>query len=263
MDVALFVTCLTDSFYPRAGEAVVRVLEHLGCRVAFPAGQTCCGQPMFNNGYHDEARALARRMVRVFEPFGTVVCPSASCTAMVREHFADLLAGDPREAALARDLAAKTYEFAEFLSKVLRTDPQTMGCRRPGRVAYHYSCHMRPLGLTTEAEDLLLRVGGLELAPVDRPEQCCGFGGAFAVKFPAISGALAREKARALVATGAETVVCNEGGCALHLEGFARRAGTTLRFRHVAEILAEGFGLMPPSDEPARRASDAAGARPL
>jgi L-lactate dehydrogenase complex protein LldE len=142
-------------------------------------------------------------------------------------------------------LASRTYEFAEFLTRVLRVDLGALGCRRPGRVTYHYACHTRPIGPKADAERLLAQIADLEYAACERTEQCCGFGGAFAVKFPDISEALAREKHAALAAAGAETVVSNEGGCTMHLDGYGRGAGRPLRYKHIAEIIAEGFGLVP------------------
>jgi L-lactate dehydrogenase complex protein LldE len=245
VNVSLFVTCLTDAWSPEAGRAVVEVLERLGCRVDFPPGQTCCGQPMFNNGYLGDARALARRFLRVFSRSEFVITPSASCAAMVRERYPDLFAGEPRALAEARALAERTFEFTEFLTRVLGADLSRWGCRLDDVVACHFGCHQRALGLSDETPRLLAGIEGLRVVPLSKAEQCCGFGGAFAVKFPEISGALGRDKAAAIAATGARIVVCNEGGCGLHIRGACRRAGVSVEVRHAAEIIAaalEGAG---------------------
>lgn len=241
VDVALFVTCLTDQFYPQAGVAVVEVLERFGCKVSFPSRQTCCGQPFLNNGFPDEARRLARRMVSVFEPAEYVVTPSGSCAATVREAYQRMLCDEPEWCDRARRLAGKTYEFVEFLTNVLRVDLRARGARRDGRVTYHYSCHLRGLGLQDEAVDLLAGIEGLEHVPLEQKEQCCGFGGTFCLKYPWISGPLAREKVRAIRDTRAPVVVGHEAGCTMNLAGACRRENVDVSFVHVAEILAESL----------------------
>ena len=249
MKVSLFVTCLTDTFYPRAGEAVVRVLEHLGCDVDFPQAQTCCGQPMFNTGCHGDARDLARRMIDVFEHADVVVTPSGSCCAMIRDYYRELLHEDKEYLPRAQKFVAKTYEFAEFLLKVKKVDLRALGCRLPGaasqRMTYHYSCHLRGLGMSDEAVRLLTQIEGVEFVPLEKAEQCCGFGGTFAVKFPEISGSLVRDKAQCIQRTGAGTLVCNDGGCALNITGCLHREGIDVQTKHIAEVIAEGLGLMP------------------
>ncbi len=241
VDVALFVTCLTDQYHPQAGVAVVEVLERLGCRVSFPSRQTCCGQPFFNNGFPDEARRLARRMISVFETAEHVVTPSGSCAATVREAYPRLLGEEAEWSERARRLAGKTYEFVEFLTRVLRVDLRARGARRDGRVTYHYSCHLRGLGVKDEAVDLLEAIEGLEHVPLERREQCCGFGGTFCLKYPWISGPLAREKAQAIRDTGAPVVVGHDAGCAMNLAGACRRENVDVSFVHIAEILAEAL----------------------
>jgi len=241
VNVALFVTCLTDQFYPQVGVAVVEVLERLGCRVSFPARQTCCGQPLWNNGFEKEARRLARRMIHTFEQADYVVTPSGSCAATVREAYERMLRDEPGWRARAQRLAGKTFEFVEFLTSVLRVDLRRLGARWQGRVTYHYSCHLRGLGLRDEAVDLLRAIEGLTYAPLEQRDQCCGFGGTFAVKYPWISGPMAHQKARCVGATGASLVVSNEAGCTMKLADACRREGVDVRFAHVAEILAEGL----------------------
>lgn len=267
MQIALFITCLTDQFFPRAGEAVVRVLEHLGHRVSFPNMQTCCGQPMYNNGYHDQARALARRMVRVFEPYDLVVTPSASCAAMVRVHAIELFEAGSAEHAAAVALAGKTFEFAELLTDVLKVDVASLTGDAPAMsgngaarvrvpAVVHESCHGRSLQLAGKHTSLLSGIAGLELKPTPTPEQCCGFGGTFAVKYPDISGLMVKDKVDGVRDAGAEAVVCSDAGCTMNIAGACRRAGVSARFVSLAEVLAEAMGLM---TAPRRQSSDGDG----
>lgn len=250
MKVSLFVTCLTDTFYPRAGEAVVRVLEHLGCDVDFPEAQTCCGQPMFNTGCHGDARDLARRMIDVFEDAEVVVTPSGSCCAMIRDYYRELLHEDATYLPRAEKFVAKTYEFAEFLLKVKKVDLRALNCKWPGnadmqKLTYHYSCHLRGLGMSDEAVRLLTQIEGVQFVPLEKAEQCCGFGGTFAVKFPEISGSLVRDKVECIRRSGADVLVCNDGGCALNITGSLHREQVPVLTKHIAEVIAEGLGLMP------------------
>lgn len=239
MKVALFVTCLTDQFAPRAAEATVRLLRHLGCEVELPRGQTCCGQPHYNNGYEGEARRLAKRMTRVFRGYDHVVTPSGSCAATVRHRYPELLT-EGGEA-----FARRTWELGAFVTEVLGVDPSQLGAVWEGRVAVHGSCHYRDLPQGDTTLGLLSGVSGLEAVPLGPRGQCCGFGGTFAVKYPAISGALLSDKLAALREVDPIAVVCNDAGCSLHLAGGCHRAGMPLPFLHAAEVLAEGLGLMP------------------
>jgi L-lactate dehydrogenase complex protein LldE len=245
MRIALFVTCLTDTFYPRVGEAVVRVLEHLGHDVHFPEAQTCCGQPMFNTGYHPEARDLAKRMIDVFDGEEYVVTPSGSCCAMVHDYYMELLKDEPDWHERARRFVGSCYEFIQFLVQVEQIDLRQLNCHWPARATYHYSCHLRGIGMTDEAVQLLRQIDGLEYLPLNKTEQCCGFGGTFAVKYPEISGAMLEDKIACITDTGADVVVCNDGGCSMNISGGCHRHGVNVRFKHLAEIIAEGLGLMP------------------
>lgn len=241
--VALFITCLTDQFYPRVGVAVTRVLERLGCSVAFPQGQTCCGQPFFNNGFHAEARELAKRWIEVFEVYDYIVSPSGSCTAMVREQFHELFAGDVAwEADWAR-VSGKTYEFVEFLTRVLGVNLEGLRLPTPTTVTYHYTCHLRGLGLRDEAVRLLQQLENVTLRPLEKTEQCCGFGGTFAVKYPAISRAMVEDKVACIAATGADVTVCNDAGCTMNIAGMCHKAGVRTAVRHVAELIADAMGI--------------------
>lgn len=245
MKVSLFVTCLTDTFYPRTGIAVVKILEHLGCQVDFPRDQTCCGQPMYNTGFHGDCRDLAKRMVRVFEDSDHVITPSGSCAAMIRDYYPDLLKDDPAYAQGGIDLAAKTYEFIEFLVNVMKVDLGKLGVKWQGQVTYHYSCHLRGIGVTDEAVQLMKQIEGLEYVPLPKQDQCCGFGGAFSIKYPPISGAMVNDKVGCIQSTEAPIVVSNDAGCTMNIAGACRRQGVGVGFKSLPEIIAEGLGLLP------------------
>ncbi|MBC7772512.1 MAG: (Fe-S)-binding protein [Pyrinomonadaceae bacterium] len=248
MRIALFITCLTDTFYPRTGVAVVRVLEHLGHHIEFPQAQTCCGQPMYNNGFTAEARTLALQLARVFEPFDTVVTASGSCAAMVREHSLHLFDPGTLEHSRLAALAAKTYEFSELLRDVLQIELSTLSPSLSETVTYHYACHLRSLGIKSQHEQLLGDIDGLEYRPLENKEQCCGFGGTFAVKYPTISGQMVDDKVQAIRKTGASTVISSDAGCTMNISGACRRAGHEVRFKSLPELLAESLGLMRDGD---------------
>ena len=241
--VALFVTCLTDQFQPRVGVAVVKVLEKLGWRVVFPEEQTCCGQPFFNNGFCEDATRLARRFVEIFEPYEQIVTPSGSCGAMVRQHFPEALAGDAQWVERARCIGQRTFEFLEFLEKVAGFDPAPLSLREPTPLTYHYTCHLRSLGITNGPVEFLQRIGNVKFVPLGKADQCCGFGGSFALKLPHISGAMVEDKVANIRETGATVTICNDAGCAMNIAGMCHRAGVRTRVAHVAEIIAESMGL--------------------
>ena len=244
MKVSLFATCLTDTFYPRTGIAAVKVLEHLGCAVDFPQEQTCCGQPLYNNGYESDARELARRMINVFEQSQYVVTPSGSCAAMIRDYYTALLADNAAYRDAAVRLGSRTYEFVEFLTKVLKVDIKAMGVMWPGKATYHYSCHLRGIGIKDEAAQLMQQIEGLEYIPMDKVDQCCGFGGTFAMKYAEISGAMVRDKVACIRQTQAETVISNDAGCTMNISGACRRQNCQVGFKSLAEVIAEGLGLL-------------------
>ncbi|MFB3921069.1 MAG: (Fe-S)-binding protein [Terriglobia bacterium] len=235
--VALFITCLGDQFFPHVGEAAVRVLRRLGVEVAFNPAQTCCGQPAFNTGYRDEARAVAARVLDLFDGSDYVVAPSGSCTSMVRVFYPELFAEDPERRKKVESLRTRFFEFSEFLVKVLKVED--VGARFPHRVAYHDSCHLlRELGIEKEPRRLLRAVRDVELVELQDNQVCCGFGGTFSVKFPGVSVAMGEDKARAAAATGAEYLVANDSGCLMHLAGLIHRQGLPLKTLHLAELLA-------------------------
>jgi L-lactate dehydrogenase complex protein LldE len=243
MNVALFITCLTDQFYPHVGVAVTKILEHFGCTVTFPQAQTCCGQPFFNNGYHGEAKELAKKFVEVFEPYDYIVTPSGSCCAMVREQFEQLLHGDHAWEHGLEHVRARTYEFVEFLDKVLKVDLSKLKLPAREKITYHYTCHLRGIGVKDEGVKMLRQMGNVDFVPMEKTDQCCGFGGTFAVKYPAISGAIVEDKVKCIEATKATTTVCNDAGCTMNISGMCHRSGVETKVRHIAELMAEAMGM--------------------
>lgn len=235
--VGLFVTCLVDLYRPQAGFAAVKLLEDAGCVVEVPAAQTCCGQPGLNSGDTEAARDLARQVIETFQPYDHVVVLSGSCAGMIRQHYAEMFADDPETLRAARALAAKTYELVEFLADVLKVT--AVKASFGGRVAHHLSCSaLRELGAEGKAEPLLRSLSGLELAELAHPEECCGFGGTFCVKYPGISERMATGKVQDIQDSGAEVVVSGDLGCLLNIIGRARRMDVPLKGRHIAEVLA-------------------------
>ncbi len=235
--VALFGTCLMDLFFPQVGEAMVKVLRRCGCRVTYPPDQTCCGLPLLNNGYREEAARVARAMVPLFEAAESIVVPSGSCGWMLKKEYPGLFDGDPGMRARAEAFAAKTYEFSQFLVDVLRVQEVDSGFR--GTVTYHDSCHLlRGLGIAGAPRALLGMVRGATLVEMPGSDHCCGFGGSFAVKFPEVSNALLEQKLANAQRSGAQVVVANDAGCILHMQGGAERAAPGLRVMHLAEVLA-------------------------
>ena len=234
--VQLFVTCLLDSLFPETAEAVVEVLTRAGAKVAFPAGQTCCGQPAFNAGYRDEARQMARYTIRVLERAdGPIVIPSGSCAAMIRHGYLELFHDDPGWLARAQSLAGRTYEFSEFL--VDRLGQVELGATWPGPLAYHPSCHLqRTLGVDRQPISLLGAVDGADVHRL--PDECCGFGGVFSIDQPEISTEMLKRKLRSIEATRARTVTGCDVSCLMHIEGGLRHAGSPVRCAHLAQVLA-------------------------
>ena len=218
--------------------AVVNVLERLGITVEYPEGQTCCGQPAFNAGAWDDARAMARYTLDVLtQPDTPIVVPSGSCADMIVHHYPEILAGDPKYGPLAEAVAARTYEFSQFVVDVPGfSDLQS---HFEGKVVYHPSCHLlRGLGVTEAPRRLLEQVHDIEVIDLPGAEECCGFGGLLAVKMSDISGAMLRRKLDAIESTGAQTVVGCDVSCLLHIEGGLHRRGAQVATKHLAELLA-------------------------
>ncbi|MGI5396468.1 (Fe-S)-binding protein [Streptomyces sp. CA-251251] len=243
MRVALFATCVNDALHPSTAIATVKVLERLGVEVDFPAAQTCCGQPQYNTGYRRATEPLVRRTARAFEGYDHVVTPSGSCVAMVRDNYPRIGAGALAEGRgrdlsdAAASLVPHVYELTEFLVDVLGVTD--VGAYFPHTVTYHPSCHgLRMLGLGDRPRRLLEAVEGLELVELPGAEECCGFGGTFAVKNADVSAAMGADKVRNAASTGAEVLCGADNSCLMHLGGMLRRQDAPQRTLHLAEILA-------------------------
>jgi len=235
--VQLFVTCLIETLRPDAGMAVVHVLESLGVQVEFPRAQTCCGQPAFNGGAWDDARAMGRYTLDVLaQSDAPIVVPSGSCGDMLVHHYPELFAADPKYGPRAEQIAARTYEFSQFLVEVLGVTD--LGAQYAGRLAYHPSCHLRRgMGITAPPRELLANVQGDELVEIPGAAECCGFGGLFAIKMGDISSAMLARKLDAIESARVETVVGCDISCLLHLSGGLHRRGSKIETKHLAEIL--------------------------
>ena len=235
--VSLFVTCLVDQLFPQVGLAMADVLERLGYQVDFPEAQTCCGQPAFNTGFRGEARQVGRHFLKVFRDAEYIVCPSGSCTSMVRHHYDEIFYKDPESLAAAQALAPRIFEFSEFLLKV--AGREDVGARFDAVVTYHDPCHaLRELKIKEQPRRLLRSVRGLELREMDTAEECCGFGGTFSVKFDEVSASMLKSKIDAIQRTGADTVVSADSSCLMQIRGGLSRAGLPIRTLHLAEVLA-------------------------
>jgi L-lactate dehydrogenase complex protein LldE len=238
----LFITCLGEQFYTSTLQNMVRLLERLGVQLSFPPDQTCCGQPLFNNGFEEKARQVALTTLHAFSKSDSpVVGPSGSCVSMIKHHYLELFPVGTPEHELARALSARTYEFTEYLVHVLEVTD--LGAVYPHKVTYHASCHaLREMGLREEARLLLSAVKGLELVPLQEEEVCCGFGGAFSVTFPEVSRSMLENKVKQILASGADTVVTTEPGCLMNIAGGLRSLGASVRALHIIDVLAAGGG---------------------
>lgn len=240
--VQLFATCLIEAIHPNAGLAVVAVLEGLGLTVEYPEGQTCCGQPAFNAGAWDEARAMAKYTLDVLSKSKSpIVIPSGSCTDMVVHHYPELFANDPVYEAKAREIAERTYEFTQFIVEVMGvTELPDLSSPTDLRVVYHPSCHLlRGLNNRVAPRQLLANLKGVEVVDLPNAEECCGFGGLFAVKMSDISGAMLQRKLDAIESTNVQIVVACDISCLLHIGGGLHRRGSKIETKHIAELLAD------------------------
>jgi L-lactate dehydrogenase complex protein LldE len=238
MRVSMFITCVSDAVYPRVGEAMVRLLARYGIQMDVPSVQTCCGQPAFNAGYWDEARQAARTILEAFEDSDFVIAPSGSCTGMLH-HYSKLFQDDPVNFAKAQELQRKSYEFSQFMVQVLGiTD---LGAVFPHKVTYHPSCHgSRLLGIRDEPMQLMQNIKEMELVALPFAEDCCGFGGTFAIKMADISGAMVNEKSDHVLETEAEVLTGLDMGCLMNIAGNLRYRKQPVRVMHLAELLYEG-----------------------
>ena len=235
--VALFVTCLVDLFRPSVGFAAVKLLEQAGYTVEVPEAQTCCGQPAYNSGDRADTQAIARNTIQAFEGYDYIVAPSGSCGGMLRCHYPELLADDPVFAERAKALAARCYELTQFLVEVAKLD--TIDAAFAARCTYHDSCSsLREMNVKAQPRSLLNQVKGVQISELAETEACCGFGGTFCVKFPDISNSMVERKTADIIATGADTLLAGDLGCLMNIAGKLKRQGSTVRVRHVAEVLA-------------------------
>ncbi len=241
MKVALFIPCYIDQFYPQVGIATMQLLEKHGCEVVYPEGQTCCGQPLANTGMEEEAKPIYRHFVDLFQDYEYIVAPSGSCTHHVRHHFNIIEQTEP-----VTQVRQRTYDLLEFMVDILQV--KELDAKFPHRVALHQSCHgLRGLRLGSDSErvdepfskatDLLNMVDGLELVPLDRADECCGFGGTFAINETAISAKMGRDRVQGFQTAGAEVVTAGDMSCLMHLEGIIRRQKKPMQVKHIAEIL--------------------------
>ena len=243
--VGLFATCLMNVFRPNVGFSAVKLLEDAGCTVEVPAAQTCCGQPGYNSGDYDAARALARQVIEAFEHYDYIVGPSGSCMATIRHDYPVLFANDPMWLPRAQALSMKSFELLSFLADVLGA---TAGnAHYDGTVTYHDSCSgLRGLGIKGQPRTLLAEVDGLKLKEMEDSEVCCGFGGTFCVKYPEISEKMVDDKVKNILASGADTVIGGDLGCLMNIAGRLKRINAPVKVFHTAEVLAglaDGPGL--------------------
>ena len=244
---SLFVTCVIDQFFPEVGESTVRVLRRLGVDVDFPAGQTCCGQPAFNSGYWSDAKPLARRFLETFAGAAYVVTPSGSCASMARVFYEELLHDDTDLLEAARAMAPRVFELSEFIVDILgvtdipaKTAPG--GASGSRKITYHESCHLRrELGATTQARTLIEALPDVELIAMEQADECCGFGGTFAVKYADISGAMLRRKIENIRATNSEYVVACDSSCLMQIGGGLQKQDVGSRPLHLAQLLDQGL----------------------
>lgn len=248
--VALFVTCLVDLFRPSVGFAAIRLLEAAGCDVVVPEGQTCCGQPAFNTGDRATTEAIARAILDSFADYEYVVVPSGSCAGMLAKHLPELFEHEPENRIRAERLAARCHELVSFLVDVRGL--QAVESDFEGTLTYHDSCSgLRELKVKAQPRQLLLTIPGVDLVELAESETCCGFGGTFCVKYPAVSTRMVENKTKDIAATGADTLAAGDLGCLMNMAGRLKREGSTVRAYHIAEILA-GTGSAPAIAEPGK-----------
>ncbi len=239
MNVQIFIPCFIDQLYPETAFNMIKVLEKTGCSVTYNTSQTCCGQPAFNAGFWDEAKAVCSKFLKDFEGSDYIVAPSASCVGFVRNYYDKLFENSSFHHQVA-DVRSRIYEFSEFMIKVLQVE--NVGASMQGKATYHDSCAgLRECKIKTEPRKLLSHVKGLEIAEMNDVETCCGFGGTFAVKFEAISIGMGEQKVENALATGARYLISTDHSCLMHLQGYIKQKGYDLQTLHLADVLASGW----------------------
>lgn len=239
MNVQLFIPCFVDQLYPDTAFNMIKVLEKAGCTVSYNTSQTCCGQPAFNAGFWDEAKAVCGKFIKDFGDADCIVTPSASCTGFVRNYYGKLFENSSVHNQV-KDLSKKIFEFSEFLIDIKKVE--NVGAQLKGKATYHDSCAaLRECTIKEEPRRLLSQVKGLELVEMNDVETCCGFGGTFAVKFESISVAMGEQKVENAIATGAEYIISTDLSCLMHLQGYINQKGYTIKTLHIADVLASGW----------------------
>jgi len=239
--VSLFVTCIVDMIYPHTGVSVVEILEHLGVEVRFPLGQTCCGQVAFNSGFQGDAREVAKTFLTAFADADVIVTPSGSCASMVRHYYPELFKHDPEWYDRAMWAANITWEFSEYLVDGLGV-MDLGGKLKPTKVAFHDACHgLRLLGLKNQARQLAEHIDGVTVTELKGSDQCCGFGGLFAVKMPEISGEMLKDKVNNIDGSEADVIVTGDASCLTQMNGGLSRNSKSKRVVHIADFLAQGL----------------------
>lgn len=240
MKVELFIPCFIDQLFPDTAFNTVKLLEKAGCAVTYNIEQTCCGQPAFNAGFWDDAKAIGRKFLNDFSEDGVIVSPSASCTGMVRNYYSDLFTNTTLHNK-CRAVQGNIYELSDFLVNILQVD--YFGAELEGRAVYHDSCAaLRECKIKTEPRQLLSKVHGLELLDIPDNQTCCGFGGTFAVKFDAISSAMAQQKVDHALSVEADYIISTDASCLLHLQAYIDKQQIPLKTYHIADVLAMGWG---------------------
>lgn len=236
MNVQIFIPCFVDQLYPETAFNMVKVLEKAGCKVSYNTNQTCCGQPAFNAGFWDESKAVCSKFLKDFSGSDYIVAPSASCTGFVRNYYSKLFDNSSVHNEV-KDLQKRLFEFSEFMTDVLKVED--VGATLHGKATYHDSCAgLRECKIKEAPRKLLSKVKGLELVEMNDVETCCGFGGTFAVKFDAISVAMADQKITNALETGAQYIISTDLSCLMHLDGVIKKKGINLRTLHIADVLA-------------------------
>jgi L-lactate dehydrogenase complex protein LldE len=240
MNVQIFVPCFIDQLYPQTAFNMVKVLERSGCTVRYNAQQTCCGQPAFNAGFQDECKEVASKFLKDFSGSEYIIIPSGSCAGFVRNYYGKIFDNSSVHNEV-KDLQKRTFEFTEFLTDVLKIE-KVKGASLHGKATYHDSCAaLRECKIKNGPRTLLQNVEGLELVEMNDVETCCGFGGTFAVKFEPISIAMADQKVNNALATGAQYIISTDQSCLMHLEGYIKQKGYSIRTLHIADVLANGW----------------------
>lgn len=239
MRVHIFIPCFIDQLYPQVGFSMVKVLEKATCEVVYNTNQTCCGQPAFNAGYWDEAKAVCNKFIKDFEQADYIVCPSASCTGFIKNYYGQLFENSPQQNQAAH-LSQRIFEFTEFLVDVLKIE--NYGAVFNATATYHDSCAaLRECQIKDAPRKLLNNVKSLTLNEMADTATCCGFGGTFAVKFDAISAAMADQKINNAVATNAQYIISTDMSCLMHIDGCIQNKGLGVKTIHIADVLASGW----------------------